>query len=132
MPENDNWDMNQERVYHETVLATRLNYFFVFFSLVLAGGFSAEGQLQVRIIFSLGFVISWLLTATIVRLQQKIDYILREMFREDPDMRHPASRVHHDVGGVSMRWVTGYAIPLLCSLVLTVLAILSYVGVLEA
>ena len=70
------WDMSQERVFIETLLNQRFNFFLIFFSLVLAGAINAKEQLHFQLVLSLGTVICFLFASVLRRSQQKLDLII--------------------------------------------------------
>jgi hypothetical protein len=123
------WDMSQERAFIENLLGQRFNFFLIFFSLVVAGALNARSQVHFSIVLILGAIICWLLAFTLFRSQQKLDLILAELFA---DQTHPASIIDKKAGGLSMRRLIGYVIPLICCIALTLGTILALCGTLRA
>jgi len=85
------WDMSKEREFIDQLLGERFNFFILFFSLTLNEALDNPGQEPTFFLPSIllvGAVVSWLLSMSIFRLQQKLDVILREVHNKNGD--HPA------------------------------------------
>ncbi len=124
------WSKSDERVFIENLLCTRFNFFLVFFSLVIGGAISTSDQIYFKIILCLGVIIIIPFSLTIARAQKKLDVNLEELFSTEG---HPV-KIYNDLcrGSFppSMRQWIGYWIPIICSLVLLIGAILALFGVL--
>jgi hypothetical protein len=136
-------NMGKEREFIDGLLGTRFNFFVVFFALTLNGALTAyekESLWLLPSVLFVGMVVSWLLSMSIFRLQQKLDAILQELpddhpamiirktilaARDDPPLymrlllRLPLSNTPKDSR------LIGYVIPSFCSVFLTVFFILS-------
>lgn len=119
-------DMGDEREHTENLLNQRFNFLIVFFSLVIAGALAAKSQPHFEIILTVGAVVCWLVSLTVFRCQQKFDIIFKKL----PEA-HPAKEVDKAAKPwPSMRWIIGYVIPSLCSVALTVGAVMAYMNLL--
>jgi hypothetical protein len=122
------WDMSQERALIEGIMNQRFNFFLVFFSLVVAGALNAKSALHLRVVLALGTCVASLLAYSIIRAHRKLGTILRYLFQ---DPTHPATRVDRvHRSWLSVRWVTGWAIPALCTAALATGLIASVAGAL--
>lgn len=119
------WDLSQERVFIETLVNQRLNFFLVTFSIVIAGALNTKVQLFFQIIILLGAILCSLLAWTIYRGNQKLGKILKRL---KDDNTHPITLIDNETKGPSVRWIIGKFIPIGCSLFLFVLAIISLTG----
>ena len=107
------WDMNNERVFMENLLCTRFNFFLVFFSLVIGGALSTVNPDHVKMVLSVGALISVPFAGTIARSQQKLNIILNDyLFHEEG----PVKTINDACKGkgIGMRNCIGYWIPLIC------------------
>jgi hypothetical protein len=120
------WDMSQERVLVETILNERLNFFLVFFSVVLAGSVNARSDQQLTLVLCLGSLLAMLLAFALVRAYLKLQTILT-MLRADAT--HPFTIVDgRHSSRFAARAVTGIAIPALLTSLLTTGAVAASLG----
>lgn len=99
------WDMSQERVFIENLLARRFNFFLVFFSIVLAGSMNVKTQAQLQIVLGIGSIICVLFAMVLARSQEKLDLILQDLFSDES---HPATIIdRRDSKGGSRRRYLG-------------------------
>jgi hypothetical protein len=117
--------MSQERVFIETLLNQRFNFFLVFFSLVLAGAVNAKVQLHFQLVLTLGAVVTLLFAAVLRRSQEKLELIIDDL-RTDPS--HPVTIIDKAAKGRSRRKFIGVLIPSICSGILMLAAALSWLG----
>jgi hypothetical protein len=96
-------DWDRERELHESILAARFNFFVVFFGIVIVGAVSAEKQEHLQAILSVGCIVCLLIALTIVRIQMKTDYVIRQLHLAEPE--GAAKKVHDEVKGPSLRWI---------------------------
>ena len=82
------WDMSQERVFMETLLNQRVNFFLVLFSITVAGGINADLGWRLCTILLLGTVLSILLMMALNRNQEKLSLIFAEL---EKDTSHPVT-----------------------------------------
>jgi hypothetical protein len=124
------WDMNQERVFIETLANQRFNYSLVFFSLVVAASVNARSTLQLRLVLTLGAVTAVLMTLAVVGAQMKLDIILDRLFKDPTnpvaivDLAARAAKYPY----LSVRRVIGFFLPGLFATTLFVGAIIAWVA----
>lgn len=109
-------------VFHENLLSQRFNFFLVFVGLVVAGIANAPTAFLQKAIAWPGTIVVFLVTLTIVKAQTKIDLIVAELRASKP--RDVASLVSSRAPGPSMRWIIGYAVPVICSSALVLAIVL--------
>lgn len=119
--ENDssNWDLNQERVFNESLLNQRIQFFLIFFAVVIGGVVFTynTSKIFVLLILFTGMIISWALSFTIFRLYNRVIQILRSLSDNES---HPFTLIGRKTKGKSMGWVLGYFVPIFCSTVITI------------
>jgi hypothetical protein len=124
------WDMSQERVFEETLLNQRFNFFLLFFSLVAAGSVNARTQVLFDAILAVGTIVCLLLALVLARTQQKLELILTDLFADDS---HPATiidrRVRKRTG--SRRRLIGLYIPWICCTILVIGLVLALAGIVK-
>lgn len=116
------WDMSQERAFIETLTNQRFNFFLLVFAFVIAGAINSKAQLFLRVILFLGAIICTLLAIAIYRINRKLGKILENL---KLDKTHPVTIIDNEIGGFSVRWITGQAIPIGCSVLLWIFSIIS-------
>lgn len=120
------WDMSQERVFMETLMNQRFNFFLVFIGLILNAAVNSQDDTYFRGILVLGSVIALLLTWPIFRAHRKLDTIFLLLKK---DVLHPLAFVDSQhKGGWSARWLLGWGIPGLAAFILVVLAVAAICG----
>lgn len=123
------WDMSQERVFIENLLNQRFSFFLVVFSLVIAGAINSKTQLHLRIVLTLGAIVTTLFAAVLGRSQEKLDLIPSDLFS---DPTHPAAIIdRRATEGGSRRRLIGIWIPRICCVALIAGAALAWFGVLQ-
>jgi hypothetical protein len=124
------WDMSQERVFEETLLNQRFNFFLLCFSLVVAGSVNARTQVLFDAILGVGTVVCVLLALVLSRTQEKLDLILTDLFT---DGSHPATIIDRQVRkwGGSRRRLIGLYIPWICCTILAIGLVLALTGILK-
>lgn len=120
------WDISQERAFMENLVIQRVNFLIVFFSLVVAGSINSQNNkiLQFSILVA-GIVITGVLAMTVIRSQQKLDIILKDIFM---DKNHPATIANTKAKGFSVRKLIGYFLPFVCVFFLVIMSIFSFYG----
>lgn len=120
-------EIGQEREFIENLLNQRFNFLLIFFSLVIAGALSAKTQAHLALLLLVGSIICWLVSITIFRSQQKFDILFAML-----PPKHPAKKIDQLAKRCfGTRRVIGYILPLFCSSLLTLGAILAYLGILR-
>lgn len=119
-------DLNQERYYAESLLHQRTNFFIIFFVVlvvlaIVASNFSHN---YLVIVLSVGTIICWGLTLTILKLSLRIKYIDKNLGKEGTNIVSAFLKLPFKILG----WVSDIFIPVLCSILITVGLILSTSG----
>lgn len=122
------WDMSQERLLTEQIIAQRLNFLLLFFSLSIAGAFNSRVQLHLSLILSLGGLVVFFLALAIKRTEQRLNAIL-QFLREDST--HPYRIISERVGGPGVRKWLWVFVPWLCFTGIGSAALLSWFEVLK-
>lgn len=118
------WDMSQERVFIESLLTQRFNFFLVVFSLTLVAASNAKAQIHLAGVLTLGLLLEFALASVIARTQFKLDLIFKDL---STDPTHPVTIIDRQAGSSgSRRRLIGYWIPRSCCLVLGVLCLLAW------
>ena len=126
----DNWTMSDERAFIENLLCSRFNFMLVFFGLIVAGGLATNNPLLFKCIFVIGFLVTFLLSLTICRAQKKLDIAINS-FLFDENSQHPAKTLNDKCSGRSVRGLIGYIIPMICSTILLMGAVLAILEIIE-
>jgi hypothetical protein len=129
------WDINQERMFMENLLAQRFNFFLVTFSLFLGGAASANSQLKLQLLLLCGLILCLLMWATVYRIYIKVDITLKMCYEhEDQFLQEIARRTKQQgsVAFIGVNSLVGIWIPLTCVLMIAVVLVLSLVGILKA
>jgi hypothetical protein len=120
------WDMSQERVLALTILNQRFHFLLVFFSVIIGAAANTRQPRNATIVLCVGSVIAWLLAIAIVLAQRRLHAISSVLAQ---DKSHPYIIVTQLSGQRrSIQKILSYVIAPLCALVLTVGAVLSFVG----
>ena len=122
------WTMSEERGFIETLTNQRLNFFLLIFSIVIAGAINSKIQLFFKTILICGTILCSLLAWTIFRSNKKLGKILKHIKK---DQTHPISIIDEQIKGISVRWIIGIAIPMGCSLFLSVATALALKGTIK-
>src|SRR5688572_13018972 len=77
------WDMSQERVFTETLLHQRFNFFLIVFGAIIAASANAKNETQFRAFLAGGTVLCGLLYVVLIRTQRKV-LLIRKVLTEDP------------------------------------------------
>lgn len=119
-------DLNQERFFAETLLSQRVHFFIIFFVIVVTGAIIAANfsNSYLVIILSIGTIISWGLTLTILRLSLRIRFINKKLGPEGINFVSAFLKLPFRILG----WFSDIFIPVVCSLLITSGLILSTSG----
>ena len=115
-------EMSKERTFIETLVGQRFNFFIVFFSLIVGGAVNAKSQIMFQIILSVGMAVGWLITYTLVVAHIKLERVLARLAKH-----HPYSIVQDEVSVTGRKFI-GWWIQILCSLILSAGAVLSWLS----
>lgn len=121
------WDISQERLVLETLLHQRLQFFLVFFSIVVGGSLNAKLQLHMVIVFIFGSALSWLLALYVFRAQLRLSTAL-SIIREDETHPHSVVRKMTNRRSLFSFIIISHYITILCCTALSAGAILSLCG----
>jgi hypothetical protein len=124
------WDMSQERVFTETLLHQRFNFFLVVFGAIVAASVNARTEAQLRAFLTGGTVLSVLLFVVLVRTQRKVLLIRRALLADEGHAYTVIDRLAKN------RWtkildqarIVGYVIPALCVSTLITLTTMAFCG----
>lgn len=120
---NLEWDLSKEREFIETLLNTRFNFFIVFFGAMFFAGITTEDPRISFAIYLIGFILSWMLTSTIFRAQNKLNKIIDRLYTFYKN--HPITQIDKITKGESKRNLIGYCIPLTCLIINFIACIVS-------
>lgn len=121
------WDMSQERIFIETLLNQRFNFFMVFFGFVMAGSVNAKSEVILKLLLTLGLVVCILFALVLRRSQEKLDLIIADL---QTDTSHPVTLIDAQAKqGGSRRRLIGVGIPTLCCTVLGGATIAAWCGI---
>jgi hypothetical protein len=143
------WDMSQERVFMETILNQRFQFFLLIFSAAIAGSLNAKYPAHLKVVLCVGSTVCWLFALLLFHSQRKVDVVLDEHIFANPE--HPAKIINDDCKRLpfsknrfwdffgcqvlrirgSKRKYVGYYIPFVCCSLLTIGAVLSLVGIIS-
>jgi hypothetical protein len=129
------WDINQERMFLENLLAQRFNFFLVTFSLFLGGAASANSQLKLQLLLFCGLILCLLMWAIVYRIYIRVDITLRMCYEhEDQFLQEITRRVKQQgaVGFISVNPLVGIWIPVTCVLMMGGMLVLALAGILKA
>jgi hypothetical protein len=119
------WTMSDERNHLVNLLGQRLNFLLIFYSIVFAGAFGVKDQFPfIQILLFIGTLITFLLSLTIRRAQQKLNIVFEFIYKDD---NHPAKLIKDRMKGSSKRNIIGYVIPSICWITLFVAFVASVV-----
>lgn len=122
----DKWTMSDERNHLVNLLGQRLNFLLIFYSIVFAGAFGVKDQFPfIQILLFIGTLITFLLSLTIRRAQQKLNIVFSEFIYKDDN--HPAKIIKDRMKGSSKRNIIGYVIPSICWITLLMAFVASVV-----
>ncbi|GEM_PF-1689559 len=125
------WDINQERVYLETLLNQRFNFYLVIFALIIGGSASANSPQKSTLILVSGLILCLLMWATVYRIHVKLDIVLKMCYsHEGYFLKEIANRTKSKgiVGLITVNSLIGIWIPLVCTLVIFIALLLSFAG----
>lgn len=114
---NGDWTFYNEREFMENLFCTRLNYFFVIFSLILMAAVTVRSNTNLILVLLIGVIIQLLLWFSVYRIYIKLDIVLKIL--HNLDEYHVFSvtdkclkeRKHHSFRVISL---LGTWLPLLC------------------
>lgn len=131
---NGDWTFYDERQFMENLFCTRLNYFFIIFSLILMAAVTVRSNTNLILVLFIGLIIQLLLWFSVNRIYVKLDIVLKIL--HNLDEHHVFSitdkclkkRRHYSFSVVSL---LGTWLPLLCVIIWFTglcLAVLGYIS----
>lgn len=124
-PEESNWDLNQERAFWERMFNQKINFFLIFFAIVIVGSAVANTKELTLFILSVGAVILWVLAVSLINTTRKINLAVNELNRLG---NHPTSVVDSKAKGKITRMVIGFALPIFCASIITLISLAGLSG----
>ena len=80
---NGDWTFYNEREFMENLFCTRLNYFFVIFSLILMAAVTVRSNANLILVLIIGAIIQLLLWFSVYRIYIKLDIVLKILHNLD-------------------------------------------------
>lgn len=120
-----NWDRNQERAFWEQLLNQKLNYFLIFFAVVLGGIFTVSSKTVSIGIQALSAIILWILALSIINTAHKLNIVIKSLSRED---HIPTAIADRRIPGRVIKILYGYFLPVFCATIITVSSAASISG----
>lgn len=119
-------DFNQERFFTETLLSQRIHFFIIFFIVITTGAIlsASFAKNYLVLILSVGTIMSWGLTLSILRLSLKIRFINKQMGTTGLNLLTSFVKLPFKILG----WFADIFIPLVCSILLSIGLIFSMTG----
>lgn len=81
--ESGDWTFYEEREFMENLFCTRLNYFFIIFSLILMAAVTVRTNINLIWVLLIGVIIQLLLWFSIYRIYIKLDIVLKILHNLD-------------------------------------------------
>ncbi len=129
--------MSQEREFLETLIAARVNYFLVFYSLIVIAGVTTRQSTNLSAVLGMGTVVCFLLAISICRADIRLAVAVRTIH---DDSTTPAAAIEFELLRrwgpglwriLTVRWIIGWFIPFVCTLSLLLGFILACLGRLQ-
>jgi hypothetical protein len=119
-------DLSQERFLAESLLSQRIHFFIIFFIIIATGAILAYqfAKSYLILILSIGTIISWGLTFTIIRLSLRIKFIDKKLDSEVLTLTKSFLTIPLKI----LSWISDIFIPVVCSLLISSGLILSSSG----
>lgn len=80
---NGDWTFYDERQFMENLFCTRLNYFFIIFSLILMAAVTVRSNTNLILVLFIGLIIQLLLWFSVNRIYVKLDIVLKILHNLD-------------------------------------------------
>lgn len=120
------FDLNQERYFAESLLSQRTNFFIIIFVVLIVLAIAAANfsHNYLILVLSIGTIICWGLTLTILKLSLRIRYIDKTLGKEGANIISAFLKLPFKILG----WISDIFIPVLCSILITIGLVLSTSG----
>lgn len=115
------WTMSDERQMLEKIVYHRFNFFMVLITVIATSILRAESKSSLRLALGTGLGLSILFLFSLWKNQRRLNAAL-DFLMEKPE--HPVAILASVLGPDSSKGVIGYAIPLICILILSAANIL--------
>jgi hypothetical protein len=110
------WTMSDERQMLEKIVYHRFNFFMVLITVIATSILRAESKASLRLALGTGLGLSILFLFSLWKNQKRLNAALDHLM-ERPE--HPVAILAGELGPDSSKGVIGYAIPLICILILS-------------
>ncbi len=119
------WSLNQERMLTEQLFNQKINFFLLFFALVIIGALVTRSSELFNTVLFIGAIICWILTLSIISTARRIGAIAKALKGEK---EHPLNTITFGILGKVSRLLIGYVLPIACSLIITSGALMGTYG----
>lgn len=113
---NYNLELNQERAFWENQLNQKINFFLLFFALIIAGVVLSKSREFTVTVLLVGAVILWFLSLMIMNATRKINIVIKELMKDE---KYPVALIDSRSRGRIFRIIVGYGLPIFCAVVVT-------------
>lgn len=121
-----NWTLNSERAFWESRLDYRLSFYILFLAIIIAGSILVTTKELTLFILSIAVIILWVLTAGIINAVRKVNIIVKELSKND---NNPVINIDKKAKGRLIRFIQGFALPIVCSSIVTLIFLAGLTGV---
>jgi hypothetical protein len=120
------WTLNNERAFWESRLDYRVSFYLLFLAIVVAGTILVTTKELTLFILSIAVIILWVLTAAIINAVRKVNIIVKELSTNESN---PIINVDKKAKGRLIRFIQGFALPIICSSIVTLIFLAGLTGV---
>jgi hypothetical protein len=120
------WTLNNERAFWESRLDYRVSFYLLFLAIVVAGAILVTTKELTLFILSIAVIILWVLTAAIINAVRKVNIIVKELSTNESN---PIINVDKKAKGRLIRFIQGFALPIICSSIVTLIFLAGLTGV---
>ncbi|MBW2648460.1 MAG: hypothetical protein JRC53_01370 [Deltaproteobacteria bacterium] len=130
-PNEDSWNLSDERQFIENLFNQRLNFYLVVYSLVIAGAFNAVDPHDRALVLAIGIFLCAILALSMYRACHKLLLILKLLHRTNGHPVRLSGKLARKVPwplSVSVNHITGIWFPLSTILILCALLLRTTLG----
>jgi hypothetical protein len=120
------WTLNNERAFWESRLDYRVSFYLLFLAIVVAGAILVTTKELTLFVLSIAVIILWVLTAAIINAVRKVNIIVKELSTNESN---PIINVDKKAKGRLIRFIQGFALPIICSSIVTLIFLAGLTGV---
>lgn len=120
------WTLNNERAFWESRLDYRVSFYLLFLAIVVAGTILVTTKELTLFVLSIAVIILWVLTAAIINAVRKVNIIVKELSTNESN---PIINVDKKAKGRLIRFIQGFALPIICSSIVTLIFLAGLTGV---